>query len=68
MLSIIKLKKVLSSREWSMTYLPQQIYHPSSSFDCSSSFFSEASSGLQQAPCLQAGLQPNNTHTSFDNP
>jgi len=51
-----------------MTKLPLQIYHPSSSFYCPSSFSSEASSGLQQAPCLQAGLQPNNTDEGIDNP
>ena len=44
----------------SVTKLPLQIHHPSFSFYCPS-FSSEASSGLQQAPCLQAGLQPNNT-------
>ena len=61
-------KKALSSREWSMTYLPLQIHHPSSAFYYPSSFSSEASSGLQQAPCSPAGLQPNNTDTSIDYP
>ena len=38
--------------------LLQQIRHPSFSFFLPSSFSSEASSGLQQRPYLQAGLQP----------
>ena len=51
----------------SITNLPLQIHHFSFSFYFPSAFSSEASSGLQQAPCLQAGLQPDNTDTSIDN-
>lgn len=52
----------------SITKLPLQIHHSSFSFYFPSAFSSEAFCGLQQAPCLQAGLQPNNTDTSIDNP